>query len=160
MWSSGNDLVLYPQKTPVSAPTLPTLTPLQSSNDTLRLSPRLPKLRINRRDSRGGGRSSLGRRLLCAKMRVDPVRRRTGLGGRCKRAERGRRDERAVEARAEVVRLRWLVRVCRRERLRGHLRVAHVDGSRERGWRGTFTERVAIGGLARTRGCLRLVGIM
>lgn len=150
---------------PVSASAGPTLTPLQSSNDTLRLSPCLPKLRINRRDSPGGSSgsssSSLGRGLLCAKMRVNSVRRRTGLSGRCERAERGRRDERAMETRTEVVRLWWLVRVCRWERLRGrHLCVAHIDGSRERGWRGTLTKRVTIGGLARARGCLRLMCIM
>lgn len=66
-----------------------------------------------------------------------------------------------MEARAEVVRLRRLVRVRRGEGLRGHLRIAHVDGGRERGWRGRgLAERVAVGGFSRARRGLRLMRIM
>ena len=101
-------------------------------------------------------------------MWIDPVRGRTLLGGH-EIAERGRRDERAVEASAEIVGLWWLVRVCRREGLRrrrrrcrgSRLRLAQLDGGCECGRRGRgLAERVAVGGLACTRRGLRLLCVV
>ena len=101
-------------------------------------------------------------------MWIDPVRGRTLLGGH-EIAERGRRDERAVEASAEIIGLWWLVRVCRREGLRrrhrrrrgSRLRLAQLDGGCECGRRGRgLAERVAVGGLACTRRGLRLLCVV
>ena len=92
-------------------------------------------------------------------MRVDPVRGRYRLW-RYEGAERRRRDERAVEARAEIVRLRRrrLVRVRRGEGLRRRLRLAQPDGGRERRGRGRgVLERMAVGGLTRACDLLRKV---
>jgi hypothetical protein len=94
-------------------------------------------------------------------MWIYPIRRRTRLRLWRKRAKRGRRDERAVEARAEIV-LRWwwrwrllllllllllLAGVCGGVGLSRCLGVAQFDGRCERGWwRGA--KRVAVGWLA------------
>ena len=90
---------------------------------------------------------------------VDPVRGRYRLR-RCKVTERRRRDERTVEARAEIVRLWWwwwwrrlLVRVGRgSEGLScGLRRLAQLDRGSERARRGRgIPEWMAIGGFSRT----------
>jgi hypothetical protein len=116
----------------------------------------LPKLWVNR--SSNSHRSRLGRLLSRAQVRVDPVRGRDGLW-RGEGAERRRRDERAVEARAEIVRLRRrLVRVRRGEGLRRRLRLAQLDGGCERRGRGRgVPKRMAVGGFARACDLLRIV---
>ena len=157
---------------------VPVLSSLQSPNDTLRLTSRLPEFRINRRSSghNNYGSSHLGRLLRSAQMWVDPVRWRTRLRrrGRCERAKWGRRDERAVEACTEVVSLRWwrlwwllllllllLALVGCRVGLTYSLGIAHLDRCREsrRRWRGT-PERMAIGGFPCICRDLRMLGIV
>ena len=138
----------------------PVLSPLQPSDDTLRLTPRLPQFRVDRRSSR-----DLGRLLCRTQMRIDSIRRRSWLRRRCKGAKRGRRNERAMETRAKIVRLRWLLaRIWRREGLPCRLRLAQLDSGRKRRgrrWGGRcLPERMAVGGLARARRGLRLLCVV